>query len=247
MLNRLPLRPETVRARRRKVRRVLLGVVALLALVVSLSPEIRAQVFTGGSAVSITQWIGSAAPTVGQKTMAASLPVTIASDQGNVPHNTAQINGVTPLMGNGVTGTGSQRVTIASDNTAFSVNAVQSGTFTVQPGNTANTTPWLVKSTPASSCGTTQFSSAWAAVPTANTAVTATTTCVTAILLTNTNATAQTVAITDGQGSPITILPTLSINGNSSVVVPMFGSVATTGLKWIAGGTGVTGAVVGLQ
>lgn len=37
--------------------------------------------------------------------------------------NTAQINGVAPLMGNGVTGTGSQRVTIASDNTAFAVNA----------------------------------------------------------------------------------------------------------------------------
>jgi hypothetical protein len=43
--------------------------------------------------------------------------------------NNAQINGVTPLMGNGVTGTGSQRVTIASDNTAFSVNAtLQTGT-----------------------------------------------------------------------------------------------------------------------
>jgi hypothetical protein len=44
----------------------------------------------------------------------------------NEPFNVAQINGVTPLMGNGVTGTGSQRVTIASDNTAFSVNI---GTF----------------------------------------------------------------------------------------------------------------------
>lgn len=39
--------------------------------------------------------------------------------------NISQINAVTPLMGNGVTGTGSQRVTIASDNTAFSVNAIQ--------------------------------------------------------------------------------------------------------------------------
>jgi hypothetical protein len=58
--------------------------------------------------------------------------------------NVSQINGVTPLMGNGTTGTGSQRVTIASDNTAFTVNAAQSGTWTVQPGNTANTTPWLV-------------------------------------------------------------------------------------------------------
>ncbi len=38
--------------------------------------------------------------------------------------NVAQINGVTPLMGNGTAGTGAQRVTIASDNTAFSVNAI---------------------------------------------------------------------------------------------------------------------------
>ncbi len=45
--------------------------------------------------------------------------------------NEAQINGVTPLMGNGVTGTGSQRVTIASDNTAFSVNAIESGTWNI--------------------------------------------------------------------------------------------------------------------
>ncbi len=41
----------------------------------------------------------------------------------NASTNIAQINAVTPLMGNGVTGTGSQRVTISSDNTAFSVNA----------------------------------------------------------------------------------------------------------------------------
>lgn len=36
----------------------------------------------------------------------------------NLSCNTAQINGVAPLMGNGVTGTGSLRVTIASDTTA---------------------------------------------------------------------------------------------------------------------------------
>lgn len=45
--------------------------------------------------------------------------------------NVAQINGVTPLMGNGVTGTGSQRVTIASDNSAISTNASQSGTWNI--------------------------------------------------------------------------------------------------------------------
>ncbi len=58
--------------------------------------------------------------------------------------NLAQIAGVATSTGNGIAGTGVQRVTIASDNAAFSVNAVQSGTWTVQPGNTANTTAWLV-------------------------------------------------------------------------------------------------------
>ncbi len=48
------------------------------------------------------------------------------SPPSNASTNVAQINGVTPLMGNGVTGTGSPRVTIASDNTAFTVNV---GTF----------------------------------------------------------------------------------------------------------------------
>lgn len=36
-------------------------------------------------------------------------------------------------------------VVIASDQGAFTVNAAQSGTWTVQPGNTANTTSWLVR------------------------------------------------------------------------------------------------------
>lgn len=56
--------------------------------------------------------------------------------------NVAQINGVTPLMGAGNTGTGSPRVTIATDQAALPVT--ESGTWTVQPGNTANTTAWKV-------------------------------------------------------------------------------------------------------
>lgn len=58
-------------------------------------------------------------------TVNAALPTganVIGALSANQSTNVAQINGVTPLMGNGVTGTGSQRVTIASDNTAFSVN-----------------------------------------------------------------------------------------------------------------------------
>lgn len=55
--------------------------------------------------------------------------------------NVAQINGVTPLMGNGATGTGSQRVTIASDNTAFSVKPSDgTNTVTVKAASTAPAT-----------------------------------------------------------------------------------------------------------
>lgn len=45
--------------------------------------------------------------------------------------DTSSIAGNTTLTGNGTTGTGSLRVTIASDNTAFSVNAIQSGTWNI--------------------------------------------------------------------------------------------------------------------
>jgi hypothetical protein len=65
----------------------------------------------------------------------------------NASSNISQINGTTPLMGNGVTGTGSQRVTIASDNTAFSVNTIPSATdstkyrSTIQVSNFPATQP----------------------------------------------------------------------------------------------------------
>jgi hypothetical protein len=45
-------------------------------------------------------------------------------------------------MGTGVRTAGTQRVTIATDDI---VPASQSGTWTVQPGNTVNTTPWRIR------------------------------------------------------------------------------------------------------
>lgn len=78
--------------------------------------------------------------------------------------NVAQINGVTPLMGNGTTGTGSQRVTIASDNTAFSVNATLSaettkviGTVNIAASQTiavTNTGTFAVQATPVTQADT---------------------------------------------------------------------------------------------
>lgn len=59
----------------------------------------------------------------------------LVTPDANSATNTAQINGVTPLMGNGVTGTGSQRVTIASDNSPVPAKIDQT-----TPGTTNNVT-----------------------------------------------------------------------------------------------------------
>lgn len=89
--------------------------------------------------VNNAQVAGTAVDTNSGTKSAGTMRVVIATDQpaltnkllvtpdsvalpANQSVNVAQINGITTLMGNGTTGTGSQRVTIASDNTAFSVN-----------------------------------------------------------------------------------------------------------------------------
>jgi len=64
------------------------------------------------------------------------------------------INGVAPAFGTGARGATVQRVTIATDDVVL---AGQSGTWTVQPGNTPNTAPWLVTQTPKASGGLTTF------------------------------------------------------------------------------------------
>ena len=112
---------------------------------------------TANSAVNVAQLAGTTTDTNSGVKSAGTLRVVLATDQpqltnkllvtpdANSAVNVAQMNGVAVTMGNGVAGTGVQRVAIASDNTAFTVNAAQSGTWTVQPGNTANTTAWLVQ------------------------------------------------------------------------------------------------------
>lgn len=102
----------------------------------------------GGGGGSVTQgtvpWVvdGSA---VTQPISAAALPLpTGAATQTTL----AAINTKTPALGQAAMAA-SQPVAIASDQSAIPVSgtvaATQSGTWTVQPGNTANTTAWLVK------------------------------------------------------------------------------------------------------
>ncbi len=93
-------------------------------------------------------------PTTLTSGQAGALQLTAAQ---NLKTDMTTIAGTTTLTGNGTTGAGSQRVTIASDNTAFTVNAAESGAWTVQPGNTANTTPWLVQNVPGTANGLTWF------------------------------------------------------------------------------------------
>jgi hypothetical protein len=69
----------------------------------------------------------------GQATMAASAPVVIASNQTVLPQTINQLNGVAISVGNGVSGTGVQRVSIASDSTG---NIATIGT-SVTPGTAA--------------------------------------------------------------------------------------------------------------
>lgn len=140
------------------------GIASMTPLLVTLSGTNN--IATVSTVTSLSQWNGTAIDTNSGNKSAGTLRVVLATDQpaltnkllvtpdANSAVNVAQVNGVTVLMGNGVTGTGSQRVTIASDNTAFSVNAIQSGTWTVQPGNTANTTAWLVAAQATTSGGT---------------------------------------------------------------------------------------------
>jgi len=109
----------------------------------------------GGNLATIVTNTGKI-PALGQAVMASSAPVTIASNQSAVPvsgtvtttppanasSNVAQINGVVPLMGSGVNGTGAQRITLATDQAACTV----AGLFSVKVDQTTDGTTNKVES-----------------------------------------------------------------------------------------------------
>jgi hypothetical protein len=91
-------------------------------------------------------------------------------------------------------------------------------------------------------------SQALAAVPTSATAVFASTTCLWTAFFSNSNATAQTVTLTDNAGTPLNAVgPAFSVPALSFVIIPFNGVPFTSGVKWTAGGTGVLGGAVGFQ
>ncbi len=91
------------------------------------------------------------------------------------------------------------------------------------------------------------FSQALAAVPTVATAVAGSTTCVVVIVMNNTTASALTVTVSDNQGTAVNDVLTFSIPASSQLIQPLYGVQFTSGIKWNASATGVTGAVLGYQ
>ena len=197
------------------MRKTLLAFITLLSLGIILEPVIKAQMQVSNGAVSILA--GNAI--VGKVGIDQTTPGTTNA----IALSTLGVNPVS--TGNGTANTGTLRVSIASDQTAFSVRSV-----------------------PATTCGSTAVSQAIIAVPISSTAVFASTTCLTTAFFNNSNATAQTVTLTDNAGTPLNIIgPAFSVPALSNMVIPFNGIPFSAGVKWLAGGTGVTGGMIGYQ
>lgn len=101
---------------------------------------------------------------------------------------------------------------------------------------------------PYTSCGTVAFTTALQAMPTASTAITASTTCVLTLQLSNTSAGSLTVNVSDNQGTPVSFLNAVTVlPGETREYSFPNGMKLTSGIKVNASGTGVTYAIEGLQ
>jgi hypothetical protein len=68
-----------------------------------------------------------------------------------------------------------------------------------------------------------------------------------AVVLNNTTGASLTVTVSDNQVTPINDVVSFSIPANSQLVPPLSGVAFTSGIKWNASATGVTGAILGYQ
>lgn len=152
--------------------------------------------------------------------------------------NLAQLGGAAIAMGTGVRSSGTQRVTIATDDV---VPASQSGTWTVQPGNTANSTPWLVTDNPVTAGGL-SMAKLISAASTNATSVKASAGQVYAVQAFNTNAAARYLKLYNKASAPTvgtdTPVKTLTIPGNAAGA-----GLVLSWDKGLAFGTGIAFAV----
>lgn len=187
-------------------------------------------------------------------TLLVSTPLILAQlQQSGGPGSTVTIGSALPA-GTNVIG----KMSI-DQTTPGTTNLVQIGgtlpAFASTPTFNIGTIPALAAGTntigvvvPKTPCGTTVFNQDLAAVPTSTGSPTSTTTCLWRAYFNNTNASAQTVTLTDNTGTPLNgVGPAFSVPGLSNMVIPYDGIRFNAGIKWVAGGTGVVGALWGFQ
>lgn len=174
---------------------------------------------------------------------------------GNVNQNgtwTVGINTAIPAGGNtigAVSQNGTWNMTVntalpAGANTIGNVN--QNGTWNVGLSAGSNLIG-SVYTVPKTACANTVASQALAAVPTSATAVFTATTCLMNIVLNNTTGSAATVTVSDNAGTPVNDVLTFSIPANSQLLQPLWGIAFSSGVKWTASVSGVTGGMIGYQ
>src|SRR5689334_9806740 len=96
--------------------------------------------------------------------------------------------------------------------------------------------------------GTKEIGNGLVAVPTSATDLTTTDSWINQIVLVNTTGGSLTVTITDKQGSPLTLVPTVSLAANTLyVTVFPFAIKMTSGITWSASGAGITGEIFGYK
>lgn len=171
--------------------------------------------------------------------------------------NIKQVGGTAIDTNSGNKSAGTQRVVLATDQPALinalkvdgsavtqpvsgTVTANQGGTWTVQPGNTANTTPWLTQPQTGTSGGSTPFHVISAASNNA-TSVKASAGMVYGYTISNTNASARYVKFYNKASAPAPttdntlIVSTIQVPGNATVLAAIpEGLVCSTGIAFAA-------------
>ncbi|MGH9776557.1 MAG: hypothetical protein ACRD50_16620 [Candidatus Acidiferrales bacterium] len=195
-------------------------------------------------------WFGIACAAV-LISLAVNWPVTAQLQQsggsGGSNASVSATGSAVPSSATFIGGTDGANLRGISTDSSGNVNVkIQSGTVSLSGAIPAGTNV-IGKVIPATACGTTVANQALAAVPTSSTAVFSSTTCLWIIVLNNTTGSSLTVSVTDNQGTPINDVLTFSIPANSQLIQQLGGVQFTSGVKWSASASGVTGAVLGYQ
>jgi hypothetical protein len=168
---------------------------------------------------------------------------------------------------------GGQAVTVTSGTLA----ATQSGTWTVQPGNTANTTAWKVDGSavtqptslaalpalvagtakvgvtyPYTGCGTTTLETPFTVLTGASITAAAATTCVLTLVITNTGSGSFTYFVTDNAGTPLAVIgssgnPITILAGERDEYTFPNGAKFTSGVKISSSAATGSYYILGLQ